>query len=81
MAALRFCLPGCDFLPGFWSHALLYLGPEEAWTQLERADGTPLGEDPLVKAALGRFRQGALGVERRSPAPHGHLRKNAKSGP
>src|SRR5690606_22773108 len=34
------------FLPGFWPHAILWLGPEEAWTRLKLEDGTPLGDDP-----------------------------------
>ena len=44
------------FLPGFWPHAILYLGPEGEWTQLRLADGTPLGEDPVVQRALPAFR-------------------------
>lgn len=44
------------FLPGFWPHAVLWLGPEEAWTKLRLEDGTRLGDDPLVRAVLPRFR-------------------------
>ena len=45
------------FLPGFWPHAILYLGPEEAWTALQLADGTRLGDDPLVQRLLPQFRE------------------------
>lgn len=43
------------FLPGFWPHALIYLGPSEAWTKLKLADGTPLADDLGVRAALPRY--------------------------
>lgn len=38
------------FLPGFWPHALLWLGPPEAWGAL--SDGA-LAKDAQVRAALG----------------------------
>mgnify|MGYP001189969627 CR=1 FL=1 len=44
------------FLPGFWPHAMLYLGPREAWEALRLPDGSRLGDDPLaqrVAAGLG----------------------------
>jgi len=44
------------FLPGFFPHAVLWLGEEAAWTALRLEDGTALKDDPLVKAVLGRFR-------------------------
>lgn len=44
------------FLPGFWPHAILYLGPEQEWTKLRLASGAALGEDPLVQRALPAFR-------------------------
>lgn len=43
------------FLPGFWPHAVLWLGPTEAWTALRLADGSRLADDPLVKAVLPRL--------------------------
>lgn len=43
------------FLPGFWPHAILWLGPQDAWTALRLEDGTSLGDDPLVKRVLPRF--------------------------
>jgi len=43
------------FLPGFWTHALLYLGPSEGWTRLRTPAGTPLAEDPLVRRLLPRY--------------------------
>jgi hypothetical protein len=43
------------FLPGFWPHALVWLGAPEAWTALRLADGTRLGDDPLVRAVLPRL--------------------------
>jgi hypothetical protein len=45
------------FLPGFWPHAILYLGPAETWTQLRRADGSTLGEASIVKRLLKGYRQ------------------------
>ncbi|HPV49452.1 MAG TPA: YiiX/YebB-like N1pC/P60 family cysteine hydrolase [Smithellaceae bacterium] len=36
------------FLGGFWPHAILYLGPKEAWSRLRLADGTTLAEDPWI---------------------------------
>ena len=45
------------FLPGFWPHAILHLGPESEWTKLKLPDGTPLGEDTIVRAVLERFRE------------------------
>lgn len=43
------------FLPGFWPHAVLWLGEPEVWTALRLANGTRLGDDPLVKAVLPRL--------------------------
>lgn len=43
------------FLPGFFTHALLYLGPEERWTALKDERGSPLAEDPAVKRALPKY--------------------------
>ncbi|MBL4848421.1 MAG: hypothetical protein JKY65_23110 [Planctomycetes bacterium] len=43
------------FLPGFWPHALIYLGPTKDWTRLKLADGTPLSDDPVVRAALPEY--------------------------
>jgi len=40
------------FLPGFWPHAMIYLGPSEAWSRLKLADGMPLSADPGVRAVL-----------------------------
>jgi hypothetical protein len=45
------------FLPGFWSHALLYLGPIEDWGPLALSDGTPLLEDPVVRSVLEEYGQ------------------------
>ncbi|MGE0708339.1 MAG: YiiX/YebB-like N1pC/P60 family cysteine hydrolase [Planctomycetota bacterium] len=44
------------FLPGFWPHAILYLGPEERWADLRLPDGTRLQDDPVVQRALPRYR-------------------------
>ena len=41
------------FLPGFWPHALLYLGPPDAWGALRLPDGTRLGDDPLGRRVRG----------------------------
>lgn len=43
------------FLPGFWPHALIYLGPSKDWASLKLADGTELRADPAVRAALPRY--------------------------
>ncbi|MHC4391602.1 MAG: YiiX/YebB-like N1pC/P60 family cysteine hydrolase [Planctomycetota bacterium] len=45
------------FLPGFWPHAILYLGPEEAWTGLRLPSGAALRDDPVVQSILPRFRE------------------------
>ncbi len=44
------------FLPGFWPHALLWLGAPEDWSGLRLPDGTRLGDDPAGRAALGAWR-------------------------
>jgi hypothetical protein len=44
------------FLPGFLPHAVLWLGEEAAWTSLALEGGTKLGDDPLVRAVLPKFR-------------------------
>lgn len=41
------------FLPGFWPHALLWLGPPEAWRGLELPSGATLGDDAHAGPALG----------------------------
>lgn len=43
------------FLPGFWPHAMIYLGPSDEWTRLELSDGTTLSDDPVVRALLERY--------------------------
>lgn len=37
------------FLPGFWPHAILYLGPIEEWSSLRLPDGSKLSEDPWIR--------------------------------
>lgn len=44
------------FLPGFWPHALIWLGPPEAWGGLKLADGTLLRDDLAGERALARWR-------------------------
>ncbi|RMG06391.1 MAG: hypothetical protein D6731_25900 [Planctomycetota bacterium] len=44
------------FLPGFWTHALVYLGPASGWLSLPRPEGGTLGEDPLVREVLPHYR-------------------------
>ncbi|MCA8925374.1 MAG: hypothetical protein KDD82_26430 [Planctomycetes bacterium] len=51
------------FLPGFWPHAILYLGDAEAWTALRLSDGTPLADDPLVQRLLPSYRAALPGGE------------------
>jgi hypothetical protein len=38
-------------LPGFWTHALIYLGPREAWGELRLPEGHLLQDDPAVAEA------------------------------
>jgi hypothetical protein len=47
------------FLPGFWPHAILWLGDEAEWTALKLPDGRRLGDDGIVKLLLPRFREAA----------------------
>ncbi len=53
------------FLPGFWPHAMIYLGPPEAWGALPLGPGRRLKDDPLAAAALAACRR---------PAPDGPAR-------
>jgi hypothetical protein len=46
------------FLPGFWPHAILWLGPQDAWTALHLSDGTALAADELVRRVLPQYTQG-----------------------
>jgi len=43
------------FLPGFYSHAILHLGPWEQWSRLKLANGKTLGEDPIVAATRAAY--------------------------
>lgn len=38
-----------SLLPGFWKHALIYMGPKEKWSTLRLADGSTLAEDPWIR--------------------------------
>lgn len=52
------------FLPGFWPHAILYLGPSEGWTGLRLPSGELLADDPIVRQALALYRKPAKGGSR-----------------
>jgi hypothetical protein len=43
------------FLPGFFTHALIYLGASADWSSLRLEDGTPLRRDPLIRKLLSRY--------------------------
>lgn len=43
------------FLPGFWPHALLWLGEADDWTRLSLGDDRVLADDPIVRAVLPRY--------------------------
>lgn len=50
-----------EFLPGFYTHSIIYLGPEKTadqkgWTELKMSNGVALGEDPRVQDLLREYR-------------------------
>ena len=45
------------FLPGFWPHALIYLGPRQGWGALRLPDGTRLEDDPAARRVLARMKK------------------------